>query len=101
MTNKQLEIARKCIYACETGGQVYGNARYDCYVGNHTNSDKEKIYYKIVQVINSKVKYTYKDNDSLYHFYRYSDWSKYSDEKYNSDEMTEVKEATVYRYKKT
>lgn len=41
MTNKQLEIARKCIYACETGGQVYGNARYDCYVGNHTNSDKE------------------------------------------------------------
>ena len=41
MTDKQLEIARKCIYACETGGQVYGNARYDCYVGNHTNSDKE------------------------------------------------------------
>ena len=41
MTNKQLEIARKCIYACETGGQTYGNARYDCYVGNHTNSDKE------------------------------------------------------------
>ena len=67
---------------------------------SYTNSDKEKIYYKIVQVINSKVKYTYKDNDSLYHFYRYSDWSKYSDEKYNSDEMTEVKEATVYRYKK-
>lgn len=41
MTNKQLEIARKCIFACETGGQVYGNARYDCYVGNHTNSNKE------------------------------------------------------------
>ena len=41
MTNKELEIARKCIYACETGGQVYGNARYDCYVGNHTNSNKE------------------------------------------------------------
>ena len=41
MTNKQLEIARKCIYACETGGQIYGNARYDCYVGNHTNSYKE------------------------------------------------------------
>lgn len=41
MTDKQLEIARNCIYACETGGQIYGKARYDCYVGSYTNSGKE------------------------------------------------------------
>ena len=41
MTQKELEIARKCIYSCETGGQVYGNVRYDCYVGKNTNSTKE------------------------------------------------------------
>lgn len=41
MTDKQLEIARKCIYACETGGQVYGKAKYDCYIGKNTNSSKE------------------------------------------------------------
>lgn len=41
MTDKQLEIARKCIYACETGGQIYGNAKYDCYIGKNTNSSKE------------------------------------------------------------
>lgn len=35
------EIARKIIYAVETGGQIYGKVRYDCYVGKKTNSTKE------------------------------------------------------------
>lgn len=41
MTEKQKEIARKIIYAVETGGQVYGKVRYDCYIGKNTNSTKE------------------------------------------------------------
>ena len=41
MTEKQKEIARKIVYAVETGGQVYGSVRYDCYVGKNTNSTKE------------------------------------------------------------
>lgn len=41
MTENQKEIARKIIYAVETGGQVYGKVRYDCYVGKNTNSTKE------------------------------------------------------------
>lgn len=41
MNEKQKEIVRKMIYAVETGGQVYGKARYDCYVGKNTNSTKE------------------------------------------------------------
>lgn len=41
MNENQKKIARNIIYAVETGGQIYGKSRYDCYVGNHTNSEKE------------------------------------------------------------
>lgn len=41
MTENQKEIARKIIYSVETGGQVYGQVRYNCYVGKNTNSAKE------------------------------------------------------------
>jgi hypothetical protein len=40
-TGDQMEVLRKIIYAVETGGQVYGQADYDCLIGAYTNSDIE------------------------------------------------------------
>ncbi len=34
-------VMHNIIYAVETGGQIYGNARYDCFVQAYTNSSKE------------------------------------------------------------
>lgn len=41
LTAKQKEIIRKIIYAVETGGQVYGNVRYDDFTEAYTNSSIE------------------------------------------------------------
>lgn len=41
LTNAQKEVIRKIIYAVETGGQVYGNVRYDDFTEAYTNSSAE------------------------------------------------------------
>ena len=40
-TDAQMEVIRKIIYAVETGGQVYGNVRYDDFTEAYTNSSAE------------------------------------------------------------
>lgn len=40
-TTNQMEVIRKIIYAVETGGQVYGNVRYDDFTEAYTNSSAE------------------------------------------------------------
>lgn len=41
MTQKELDILTNIIGAVETGGQIYGKRRYECYVPPYHNSDKE------------------------------------------------------------
>lgn len=41
LTVAQKEVIRKIIYAVETGGQVYGNVRYDNFTEAYTNSSIE------------------------------------------------------------
>lgn len=41
MDSTQLSVLRKIMYAVETGGQVYGNCRYDDFTEAYTNSDSE------------------------------------------------------------
>lgn len=41
MTDKELDILTNIIGAVETGGQIYGKRRYDCYVAPYTNSQIE------------------------------------------------------------
>lgn len=41
MNKKNLEILTNIIGAVETGGQIYGKRRYDCYVPPYTNSSIE------------------------------------------------------------
>lgn len=41
MTNSQKEVLRNIMYAVETGGQIYGQARYDDFTEAYTNSDTE------------------------------------------------------------
>lgn len=41
LTNAQKEVIRKIIYAVETGGQVYGNVRYDDFTEAYKNSSNE------------------------------------------------------------
>mgnify|MGYP003303888184 CR=1 FL=1 len=40
-TAYQMEVLRKIMYAVETGGQVYGNARYDDFTEAYTNTSQE------------------------------------------------------------
>ena len=40
-TTAQMAVIRKIIYAVETGGQVYGNVRYDDFTEAYTNSSIE------------------------------------------------------------
>ena len=40
-TAEQMVVIRKIIYAVETGGQVYGNVRYDDFTEAYTNSSIE------------------------------------------------------------
>ena len=40
-TAYQMEVLRKIMYAVETGGQVYGNARYDDFTEAYTNTSEE------------------------------------------------------------
>ena len=40
-TAEQMAVLRKIIYAVETGGQVYGNARYDDFTEAYTNTPEE------------------------------------------------------------
>lgn len=42
MNSKNKEVMKKILYAVETGGQVYGNQRYDDFTEVYTNSDGEK-----------------------------------------------------------
>lgn len=41
MNQKNLDILTNIIGAVETGGQIYGKRRYDCYVPPYHNSDAE------------------------------------------------------------
>ena len=41
MDTNQLSVLRKIIYAVETGGQIYGNAKYDDFTEAYTNSSLE------------------------------------------------------------
>lgn len=41
MNSSQREVMKKILYAVETGGQVYGNQRYDDFTEAYTNSDSE------------------------------------------------------------
>lgn len=41
LTANQKEVIRKIIYAVETGGQIYGNVRYDDFTEAYTNSSIE------------------------------------------------------------
>lgn len=41
ITDKQREIIRNIIYAVETGGHIYGNKRYDCFIEAGTNTSNE------------------------------------------------------------
>lgn len=41
MTQKELDILTNIIGAVESGGQIYGKRRYECYVPPYHNSDKE------------------------------------------------------------
>ena len=67
----------------------------------YTNTDGNKIYYKIVSSTPVKVKYKYsnKTTDSLYHFYKWTTWSKYSDKEQKASSTVKVRERIVYRYK--
>ena len=40
-TAEQMAVLRKIMYAVETGGQVYGNARYDDFTEAYTNTPEE------------------------------------------------------------
>ena len=42
MIEKNIEVLRKILYAVETGGQVYGNQRYDAFIGAGANTPNEK-----------------------------------------------------------
>ena len=67
----------------------------------YTNSDGQKIYYKVIKVTPYKIKYTYKDSDSKtkYYYYKWSSWSKYQDKEIEENDETKVRTRTVYRYK--
>ena len=67
----------------------------------YTNTDGNKIYYKIVSSTPVKVKYKYsnKTTDNLYHFYKWTEWSEYSDKEQKASATVKVRERTVYRYK--
>ena len=67
----------------------------------YTNTDGNKIYYKIVSSTPVKVKYKYsnKTTDNLYHFYKWTEWSEYSDKEQKESSTVKVRERTVYRYK--
>jgi hypothetical protein len=41
VTDEQMEVLRKIMYAVETGGQVYGNADYDDFTEAYTNTSQE------------------------------------------------------------
>lgn len=41
MNDKNMKVLTNIIGAVESGGQVYGNRRYDAYAGPYTNSNKE------------------------------------------------------------
>lgn len=41
MNNKNMAVLTNIIGAVESGGQIYGNRRYDAYAGPYTNSNKE------------------------------------------------------------
>ena len=42
MIEKNIEVLRKILYVVETGGQVYGNQRYDAFIGAGANTPNEK-----------------------------------------------------------
>lgn len=42
MDKKQLEILTNIIGGVESGGQVYGQRRYEAYAGKRENSENEK-----------------------------------------------------------
>ena len=41
MNDKNMKVLTNIIGAVESGGQIYGNRRYEAYAGPYTNSSKE------------------------------------------------------------
>ena len=46
-----------------------------------------------------RYEYTVKEKITIYDYYKWSDWSSYSDKKVTEDSNTEVRTRTLYRYK--
>lgn len=92
LSKTNLEILVKIIYAVETGGQVYGNCRYDDFTEAYTNSSNETAITigagqwfageakTLLQKIKEKDPDTFKKLDSKGEIaadLKSADWSKY------------------------
>lgn len=106
LSKTNLEILVKIIYAVETGGQVYGNCRYDDFTEAYTNSSNETAITigagqwfageakTLLQKIKEKDPDTFKKLDSKGEIaadLRSADWSKYQLKKSSAKAKTIVK----------
>ena len=51
MNIENREIMKNILYAVETGGQVYGNKKYDDFTEAKTNTSNEKAFYENIDCI--------------------------------------------------
>ena len=106
LSKTNLEILVKIIYAVETGGQVYGNCRYDDFTEAYTNSSNETAITigagqwfageakTLPQKIKEKDPDTFKKLDSKGEIaadLKSADWSKYQLKKSSAKAKTIVK----------
>lgn len=106
LSKTNLEILVKIIYAVETGGQVYGNCRYDDFTEAYTNSSNETAITigagqwfageakTLLQKIKEKDPDTFKKLDSKGEIaadLKSADWSKYQLKKNSAKAKTIVK----------
>lgn len=106
LSKTNLEILVKIIYAVETGGQVYGNCRYDDFTEAYTNSSNETAITigagqwfageakTLLQKIKEKDPDTFKKLDSKGEIaadLKSADWSKYQLKKSSAKAKTIVK----------
>lgn len=106
LSKTNLEILVKIIYAVETGGQVYGNCRYDDFTEAYTNSSNETAITigagqwfageakTLLQKIKEKDPDTFKKLDSKDEIaadLKSADWSKYQLKKSSAKAKTIVK----------
>ena len=106
LSKTNLEILVKIIYAVETGGQVYGNCRYDDFTEAYANSSNETAITigagqwfageakTLLQKIKEKDPDTFKKLDSKGEIaadLKSADWSKYQLKKSSAKAKTIVK----------